>query len=378
MEEEKKYWVWLNSIPGVGSVTGRLLLEYFEHPHNLWKAPAKLIRTLSFLKKELVERLSDKKLKEKAEADFQKVCSLGLKVISITDQEYPQMLKSIYDPPVVLYMKGTADWWNNVAVAVVGSRQASLYGRTIAERLSYELSQNGITVVSGMARGIDSYAHNGALRAGGCTVAVLGCGLDTAYPQENRGLMEKISLSGAVISEYLPGIPPIPLNFPARNRIISGLSVGVLVVEAGEKSGSLITANFALEQGREVLAVPGNIDNMSSRGTNKLIREGAKIVTELDDILEELNVVKSAYNSDCSKSKSDDISKLQDKNRKALDSLDKDEMKIVQCMLDEPAHIDNIARDCGMGIQIVNSLLVMLELKCIVEQLPGKIFRLKH
>ena len=285
------------------------------------------------------------------------------------DELYPAYLKNIYDPPLVLYMKGTIQEEEKY-LAVVGSRRATSYGLDMAKKISRELAECGITVVSGMARGVDSFAHMGALEVKGRTIAVLGCGLDIVYPYENKKLMENIIESGACLSEYLPGTTPVPGNFPARNRIISGISLGVVVIEAGERSGSLITANFALEQGREVFALPGNVNSIKSTGTNKLIKEGAKIVTGIDDILEELNIYFIEENTKVSFNKN-----LQDE--RILRGLDNDEKKVVECLKLESMHIDNIARKTGFGIQLVNSILVMLELKGVVEQLPGKIFKLK-
>jgi DNA processing protein len=255
-------------------------------------------------------------------------------------------------------------------LAIVGSRRASSYGIRMAQTIATELSKYGITVVSGMARGVDSYAHRGAIDAGGRTIAVLGCGLDIVYPSENKKLMENIISSGACISEYLPGTTPIPGNFPARNRIISGISLGVIVIEAGERSGSLITANFALEQGREVFALPGNVNNYNSTGTNKLIKEGAKMVTGIDDILEEINI-------SFTEEKVKDFFSQRFKGGELLKGLDDDEKKVAECLKLEPLHIDVIARKTGLSIALINSILIMLELKGVVEQLPGKIFKLK-
>ncbi|NQT23051.1 MAG: DNA-protecting protein DprA [Candidatus Omnitrophica bacterium] len=213
---------------------------------------------------------------------------LGIKVITIDDKEYPSNLKHIYNPPKVLYVKGKIVPKDHYSIAVVGARKSSTYGRETAARLARELAEKSITVVSGMARGIDTYAHRGALESGGRTIAVLGCGINIIYPPENKSLMEEISKSGAVISEFPINTPPLRRNFPMRNRIISGLSFGVVVVEAAEKSGSLITASLALEQGREVFSVPGRVDTRLSRGTLALIKEGAKLVENVDDILEEV------------------------------------------------------------------------------------------
>lgn len=211
----------------------------------------------------------------------------SINILTISDEEYPEMLKYIPDPPLVLYLRGKIPKSNSIAI--VGSRKASGYGIETANKMAFNLALSDINIVSGMARGIDTAAHAGALEAGGETIAVLGCGVDITYPPENRNIMERIADSGAVISEYPPGSPPLISHFPCRNRIISGMSIGTLIVEAGMKSGSLITANCALEQGRDVFAIPGNINNFNSMGTNKLIKDGAKIVLSVDDILDELS-----------------------------------------------------------------------------------------
>ena len=295
---------------------------------------------------------------------------LKINCITLHDEQYPELLKNIYDPPSVLYCKGTIKK-REKALAVVGSRSATSYGLSMAEKISYELSGFGFSIISGMARGIDTYAHKGALEAGGRTVAILGCGPDMVYPVENLSLMRQIENSGAVISEYLPGIAPLSCNFPARNRVISGISLGVIVVEAGKKSGSLITASFALEQGREVFAVPGNADSPNSQGTNRLIREGAKIVTGIEDILEELQLF------DLKKNAKKPRLKMKDCKQMIIEGLCGDERKIAECLGAKTLHVDEIVRRSGLSAQIVSSMLIMMELKGVVEQSPGKIFSLK-
>lgn len=369
MQENLKYWIWLSSLPKIGPKRSKQLLEYFGDPLNVWEASEADLRSAPFMTDSILKQLTSKMLRNETKKHIKNLHECGVKVIRIIDEEYPENLKNIYDPPLVLYIKGTIRKDENI-VAVVGSRKATAYGLGIAEQISRELTKYGITVASGMARGIDSYAHNGALKSGGKTIAVLGCGLDIVYPYENRKMMEMIIKSGAVISEYLPGVPPIPYNFPARNRIISGISLGVVVIEAGEKSGSLITANFALEQGREVFAVPGNVTSSTSTGTNKLIRDGAKMVIEIEDIMEELKIFNFVNNNKSSEYKSI-------KSKMMFDKLDNNEKKIAELLMIEPVHIDLIAQKCNIEMQYVNSILVMMEMKGLVEQLPGKIFRLK-
>ncbi len=368
MHDNLEYWVWLGSIPGIGAIKCKKLLEFFEDPYNIFTAKEIDFASLSFLSRADVSNLVDKENREKVKKHIENINANDIKIITINNENYPEYLKNIYDPPIILYMKGCLSK-DKKYLAVVGSRKATSYGLKMAEVVSRELSRCGITVVSGMARGIDTFAHKGALSGGGKTIAVLGCGLDIVYPYENKKLMESIIQNGACLSEFLPGTQPVAGNFPARNRIISGISMGVIVIEAGEKSGSLITANFALEQGREVFALPGNVNSIKSTGTNKLIKEGAKMVTSLEDILEEIG----AYFNDNNK----DFFTNKLKDDKLLKGLDKDEIKIVECLKLEPEHIDILANKTGLDIKIVNSVIVMLELKGLVEQLPGKIYRLK-
>lgn len=369
MVDALKYWVWLSSIPGVGSATCKKLLDAFGTPMEVWGASEEVLKKSGILTDGMVKKLSDKKLKDIVKRHLENILENGIGIITFDEDIYPQYLKKIYDPPAVLYVKGNIVKEEKV-IAVVGSRKASSYGLMAAETIARELSRFGITVISGMARGIDSRAHYGALKANGRTIAVLGCGLDIVYPPENDKLMEKIIHTGAAISEYLPGFPPKPQNFPARNRIISGISLGVVVIEAGENSGSLITADFALEQGREVFAVPGNIDSFNSQGTNKLIRDGAKIVTGIDDILEEIMVV---YHNSNRKP----FLNIEENKKIILDGLDNNDKRIAECLWDEPLHIDLLAQKSGLSMQQVNSVLVMMELRGIIEQEPGKIFKLK-
>lgn len=262
------------------------------------------------------------------------------------------------------------------SISIVGSRKATSYGLEAGEELAYQLSMLGITITSGMARGIDSSAHKGALKAKGRTIAVLGCGHDIIYPPENKALIEEIIKSGAVISEYLPGTKPMAMNFPARNRIISGISLGVVVIEAAENSGSLITANFALEQGREVFALPGNINRINSKGTNKLIKEGAKLTTCIEDILEELEIYNLIDNKKIDGIDEDNIDN-EIFDQKYYRGLDNEERRMIQCLKYEPLHVDYLANMTGYSIKHINSILTMLELKGVIEQMPGKIFRLR-
>ncbi|NSW89894.1 MAG: DNA-protecting protein DprA [Firmicutes bacterium] len=372
----KKYWVWLSSLDKVSPINRLKLLDYFKDPKNIWEASEEELRKLQFLTEVSIGQIIDEKHKTQISTYMKSIAELGIEVITIKDEIYPFYLKNIYDPPVVLYVKGVLIQ-NEKSIALVGSRKATSYGFEAGEELAYQLASLGITIVSGMARGIDSSAHKGALRAKGRTIAVLGCGHDIVYPPQNKTLMEDIIENGAVISEYLPGTAPLPKNFPARNRIISGLSLGVVVVEAAENSGSLITANFALEQGREVFALPGDINRINSRGTNKLIKEGAKLTTCIEDILEELEIYNIVNNTASKRTKGNDKSYgLHDQiNYKGLNN---EERRIVECLMYEPMHIDFLVNMTGYSIKYINSVLTMLELKGIVEQMQGKIFKLRN
>jgi DNA processing protein len=361
-----KYWVWLSTITGLGSRKYTQLIEKFGDPEVIWNLTKGELEKIDFIPKVIINNIIDPKFKNSINEHMERIYKNNIKIFTIKDDLYPVFLKNIHDPPIVIYVKGTLKL-NEKAIAVVGSRKATPYGLKMAEIISCELTKCGITVISGMARGIDSSAHSGALASGGRTIAVLGCGLDKAYPPENDKLMKRIEEAGAVISEYVPGVKPLAQNFPARNRIISGISMGVVVIEANEKSGSLITAEFALEQGREVFALPGNVNSAFSIGTNKLIRDGAKIVTGIEDILEEVNVFRS---SAMNIFEHKEIEKV-----RLLKSLEPDERRLAECLSEEPLHIDVLVEKSGLEIRTVNAILVMLELKGIIDQLPGKMFK---
>ena len=277
---------------------------------------------------------------------------LNVQVLTWDSPEYPALLSQIADPPPVLFVRGTLLPTDEWAIAIVGSRKATVYGREVARRLAMDLAQNGMTVVSGLARGIDGVAHKSALEAGGRTIAVLGCGVDVIYPYEHRELAEKIMANGAIISDYALGTQPEGPNFPPRNRIISGLSLGTVVVEAGLRSGALITSDFALDQGRDVFAVPGSILNPSSAGCNRLLRDGAAIVTEVRDIMETLQLVQV-------------VDKQQ--AREILPE-NAEEAALWAQLSSEPCHLDDLARHTAMPVEVVSSTLVMMELKGMTRQ----------
>jgi DNA processing protein len=362
-------WIWLSSLVKIIPKKKFQLIEHFKEPSRIWTASKEELASIKFVTPAILEQLNDRKYKRDAAKYLDILKRENIRVITINDAEYPFNLKNIYDPPIVLYIKGSFEIGEKM-IAVVGARRATPYGCDMAKIIAGELSRLGITVVSGMARGIDSWAHRGALDSGGRTIAVLGCGADVIYPSENDVIAGEIAHNGAIVSEFVPGTPPIPINFPARNRIISGMSLGVIVIEAGEKSGSLITANHALEQGREVFALPGNVNSSVSVGTNKLIRDGAKIITGMEDILEELKAYELVNNNiNCRQSSSN--------NERIFCGLSADERKLAECLLRETLHIDVLAQKSGLSIQITNSIVTMLELKGVVEQMPGKVYRLR-
>lgn len=294
--------------------------------------------------------------------------------IAINDDEYPALLKNIHSPPRELYVKGSfKKFEDDNAVAMVGSRRASLYGLEMAEKLAYDLAIRGVTIISGMARGIDSAAHNGALRAKGRTIAVMGSGHNHIYPPENKKLYEQIAGNGAVITEFEDDVLPLAQNFPIRNRIISGMSLGLVVVEAAKNSGALITADFALEQNREVFAVPGKISSLTSEGTHALIKDGAKLVQTADDILEELKLRKVGPAAIEDKELRD--KKIAKKTRAYIyNSLTTDERKVYKILSDEPLYIDDVVRESKVAQTRISKILLNLEMKKVIRELPGKQF----
>lgn len=283
-----KYWIWLSRIEGLNPKVLNDLLEKYDNPKIIWdKTKEELVE--DEIKQKYADEITNSIYRQNLDKYLKYMNENNIEIITIKDKEYPDKLKVIYDPPVVLYIKGNKNILNENSMAIVGCRLCTKYGENVAKKLAYNLSLNNINVISGLARGIDSYAHKGTLSAKGKTIAVVGCGLDRVYPEENRELFnEIIKNNGTIISEYTIGTKPLAKNFPKRNRIISGLSNGVIVVEARERSGTLITVDFALEQGKNIYAVPGNIDNANAFGTNDLIKQGAKVVTGVQDILEDL------------------------------------------------------------------------------------------
>ena len=287
--ENVKYWIWLSRIEGINSKILIEVLSKYKSPEILWnKTKQELLE--DGIKEIYAEELINGLYRTNLDKYLEYMSKNNIEIIDIYNKYYPDKLKLIYDPPIVLYVKGNKTILNNKSIAIVGCRLPTNYGKNIANKMSYNLSISNINIISGLARGIDTCSHIGCLKAKGTTIAVVGCGLDRVYPEENKELFDNIIKSGgAIISEYIIGTKPLAKNFPKRNRIISGLSNGVLIIEAKEKSGTLITADFALEQGKEVYVVPGNITSINSFGTNELIKQGAKVATSVQDILEDLN-----------------------------------------------------------------------------------------
>jgi DNA processing protein len=348
--KDLKYWVGFSFIPGIGHVRFSQIESYFPDLETAWNAPAGELRKAR-LEDAVVRSIVTSRPRIDIDAELEKLPRFGIAVLTWHDEGYPARLKEIYDFPPVLYVRGSltaADEW---CLAVVGTRRATAYGRQVTEEIVSDLARNNITIVSGLARGVDSIAHQAALDAGGRTVAILAGGLDTIYPPENLGLARRIVEQGALISEYPLGTKPRADHFPRRNRILSGMSLGVLVTEAGEGSGALITADLGLEQNRDVLCVPGSILSPASRGTNKYIQQGAKLIMNCQDILEELNLRAVA----------------QQLEFKDIVPETETESVLLKKLSSEPSHIDEICAGSGLPVSTVSSTLAMMELKGLVR-----------
>jgi DNA processing protein len=351
---EKRFWVGFNLVKGIGAVRLQALQDHFGALSLAWQAPLVALQSAG-----LGPKLAERVLQIRASLDLDKYMSRlqaqGIQILTWDDELYPRRLKEIDQPPPVLYMRGELkpeDFWS---VAVVGTRRVSAYGRQVADELAMYLANNAVTVISGLARGVDAIAHQSALKAGGRTIAVLGCGVDRIYPPEHTPLAEKIMANGALLSDYAPGTPPDASNFPPRNRIISGLSMATVVVEAGQTSGSLITAQFAADQGREVFAVPGNILAPQSKGTNRLIADGAHPMLSVQDLLEILDLRRVTEQLE--------VHKILPGNET--------EEKLLRVLSHEPMHMDEIRIQIGLPIERVSASLVMMDLKGLVKQVGG-------
>lgn len=351
---DKRYWIGFNLIKGIGAVRLQALIKHFGDLEIAWKAePIDLAR--AGLNRKVIERIVQARQNVDLEKLWAKIESQGIKIFTWEDETYPQRLKEIEQPPPVLYIRGEYLPDDLFAVAIVGTRRVTAYGRQITEELGGYLASNGITMVSGLARGVDAIAHQTALKAGGRTIGVLGSGVDRIYPPEHRGLAEKMMESGAIVSDYAPGTPPDASNFPPRNRIISGLSLAVVVIEAGETSGALITAEFAAEQGREVFAVPGSILAPQSKGTNKLIQNGALPLLSVNDLMQALNLTRMGEHKAA---------------RKIIPS-DETEARLLTVLGAEPLHVDEIRKQTELPIEKVSATLALMELKGMVRQVGG-------
>lgn len=366
-------WIALNMTPGVGPRAATMLLERFGSADAVFHARRTELESLR-LKPETIDSIIKREYYDRAASELERVKELGGDILILDDGSYPALLREIDDPPPVLYVRG--DWqscFDQPCIGVIGSRKSSTYGENASEMLSRDLASRGITIVSGLARGIDTAGHRGAIRGQGKTVAVMGTGLDSIYPKENNGLVrEIIAAGGCVVTQFPLGTPPIPENFPYRNRIISGLSHGVVIIEASERSGSLITARLAMEQNREVMAVPGNITSRNSFGTNYLIKTGAKLVQQWQDIVAEMpsEIAAVILPPKIDEPKAEDAKRqpelvpadMTDNERKVWDAL----------TADESTHVDVLLEATGLSFGDLNSALVALDIRDLIRVLPGK------
>lgn len=353
-ERDIRYWIGFNKVSGIGAARLQALLDYFGDLQTAWRAPVYDLRQAGLDRRSLANLL---KARDKLDLDAEmgRLEGANVRVLTWSDASYPPNLRQVYNAPPVLYVRGQIEKRDEWAVAVVGTRRASVYGKEAARMIGTGLAQAGVTVVSGMARGIDTVAHRTCLDAGGRTIAVLGCGVDVIYPPENARLVGEIVERGAIVSEYALGTRPDASNFPPRNRIISGLTLGTVVAEAGLGSGALITASFAAEQGREVFAVPGNVFARGSRGANQLIQQGAKLVCNVTDVLEELNLTMVSEQAQV----------------RAVIPENETEALLLDHLSAEPVHVDELRRAVQMPIAQVSSTLALMELKGMVRQVGG-------
>ncbi len=349
--DEKAYWIGFNKVSGIGAARLAALLEHCGSAEAAWRAPLRTLQQAG-LDKRSIENLVKARNQLDLELELHRVRQAGVQVITWLDAGYPANLKELENAPPLLYVRGELDDADSWAIAIVGTRRASVYGREVARTIAQDLAAAGVTIVSGLALGIDTIAHKVAVEAGKRTIAVLGSGVDQIYPGENRNLAARIAANGAVISEYPLGTRPEAGNFPPRNRVISGLSKGVVIVEAPRRSGALITARFAAEQGRDVFAVPGNILNPGSAGCNELIQQGAAPLLSAQDVLTQLNFEHL----------------ISRQHAQRLAPADPQEARILEYLTQEPRHVDDIVRQAAMPPPQVASLLTMLELKGFVRQ----------
>jgi DNA processing protein len=365
---DKLPWLGLRSIPGVGIVLGQRLLQCFGGPAAVFKASLQDLAAVKGITPALARAIVGFRDWDKLEERLGQLRAQGAELVTRDDPRFPRGLKQIPYPPLLLYIKGTLTPADSLAVAVVGTRGASYYGLKAARRLAGALAARGVTVVSGLARGIDTAAHQGALEMSGRTLAVLGCGLDVVYPPENLKLYQEIPARGALVSEFPLTTPPEARNFPIRNRIISGLSLGVVVIEAGVKSGTGITVRYALDQGREVFAVPGPIDSPTSTGPHRLIQEGAKLVQDVEDILNELPALRKAPGPLFAAAPAGRVAEAPGFSRAMPED------PLLPLLGSEPLQLEELVRAAGLPVQEVLSRLTLLELQGLVKELPGKCY----
>lgn len=363
-EQELKYWLAWNKVREIGPIRFSNLIKFYPSLEEIWLGRYKVndfIRNLHISEK-TYQRIEQEKLKIDPEIEIKLLGKAKAKVITIQDKDYPLLLKNIYDPPPIIYYKGNFldILKDRKGIAIVGSRKATFYGKKVAKEIAFELTKRGYIIVSGLARGIDTNAHQGSLEAGGPTIAVLGCGIDRAYPIENRSLMNQMVVNGAIISEFPLKTLPEKSNFPRRNRIISGLTLGTLVVEAAEKSGALLTADFALDQGKEVFAVPGSVHSYLSVGCHNLIKQGAKLVSSYQDILDEFEDGSNRY---INQELFPEVEK---------EDLNEIEKKVFQTLSVDPIHIDEILSILELPLSKVIEALLSLELMNYIKEVEGK------
>ena len=357
--EARRHWIALNAIPNLSPEKFTLLLDHFPSPEAIWEASPEQLKAVPGFERS-VETFVDHRRGLDLEHELTEIERLGLNALTLADAAYPDALRAIAHPPPVLLYRGDLMEKDRVAIAIVGTRKPSDYGRMIAEKLAKELGERGFTVVSGMALGVDTAAHQGALSAGARTLAVLGGGFGYVYPQQNVPLVDEIAASGAVLTEFAPGTKPDRWTFPQRNRIISGLTRGTIVVEAGEKSGALITARTATQQGREVFAVPGSITNTKSRGAHRLIQKGAKLIVDVDDVLEEFPDLQETLGAGAQRASQQDV------------DLPPVEAKVFAALDYEPIHFDDLVERTDASTTEVSLALFQLDAKGLIKELAGK------
>jgi DNA processing protein len=348
-------FVDLYAVPRMNETRLKNLLARFETPEHIFAAGPRELVEVKGVDEELASAIKSYQRSAETGRRLEAAQALGMRTVCYSDADFPENLKQLAHMPPVLFVRGEILSGDRTAAAVVGTRLPSHYGRQVAEKLGRELAQHGVTVVSGLARGVDTFAHKGALEGGGRTLAVLGCGIDVHYPPENQKLYDAISAQGAVISEFSLGVEPLAMNFPKRNRVVSGLSQVVVAVEAGEKSGVLNTVAWAADQGRAVFAVPGNITSQQSLGINRLLKEGARPMLSVDDVLRELGVAKRA-------------------EERARVEVAAEEKPVMEFLTSEPLHVDEVCEGLGIPMAALLSVLMQLEIKGLVRQLPGKYF----